>query len=258
MKLKLSIFFVFLYLCLFPQNIVHADSRADYDFQLAKYRQNYVEFALFKSDYLQNPTLDNQQKAILSAKQTLQARDLAKASYARYLLSSIAAQDSGFTALDPIVIKLTNAVTFFNNEAQLSQQIINASDLKTYTLNYLKNYTIHDLSLYYGQVALKVATMVRFQINTKNELDAMIPQLPSDRPAPLQARLNAIPTLVSQINSQITQITSKIIPDSEEYILNESTYFDALSAQLEIVKSLQLNLIDQLRDIDLNYVQSKI
>lgn len=237
---------------------VHADSLTDYDFQLAKYRQNYVEFSLFKTDYLQNPTLDNQQKAILSAKQTLQARDLAKAAYAKYLLSSIAAQDSGYAALDPIIARLNNAVTYFTNQSQLSQQIINAPDLKTFTLNYLDSYIQHERALYYGQIALKVATTVRFQINTKNELDAMVPQIPADQPAPLQERLKAIPTLVSQINTIIADITSKIIPESEENLINEANYFEPVSAKLENIKALQLQLIDQLRDIDINYVQSKI
>jgi len=249
---------VFLIIFFSATTSAKADSRSDYDFQLATYRQNYIEFSLYKADYLQNPTLDNQQRAILSAKQTIQARELAKAAYARYLISSIAVQNSGYSALDPIVIRLTNASTYFEEQARVSQQIITADDLKRYALNYLNSYVIHQRSLYYGQIANKIATLVRFQINTQDEMQAMVPRLSTPYSAPLQARLDGIPTLVSQINDKINKVTSVIIPEDESGLIIQANFFELYSSSLEEIKNMQLKLVDQLRDIDLNYGQAKI
>ena len=237
---------------------VFATAKTDYDFQWQQYRQNYSEFALLKRDYLANQTLDNQQKAILSAKQTLMARDLAKDAYARYLVDLINAQNTGYTALNPIIDRLKAASAFYVAEAQLSQKIITTNDLKTFALDYYDKTQIFDRSFEYGQIAVKIATLVRFQIDLKNNFDVLVPKLPDPLPAALKARLDEVPSLAQNINDKIATISARIIPENEEGILNQENYFNPFVDKLDEIKTLQLNLVNQFVDMDINYVQPKI
>ena len=49
---------------------------SDYQYQLDQYRINYAEYQLFKNDYENNPTLNNEQKAVLAAKRAIISREL--------------------------------------------------------------------------------------------------------------------------------------------------------------------------------------
>ena len=250
-------------LCLFGfiatgTNNVYASPKTDFDFQWTKYRQNYAEFSLLKRDYLQNQTLDNQQKAVLSAKQTLLARDMAKAAYARYMIDLINGKNTGYTALNPVLTRLSEAAIFFDSEALLSQQIITPADLKKFATDYLSGYQIKDRSFFYGQLAYKIATLVRFQIDLKESYDAMLPKLPEVKPAPLKARLDEVPVLAANINDKIASLSALIIPEEEDGALTPDGYFSPFIKKVDDIRQLQLQLVNQFVDIDINYVQSKI
>ena len=91
--MKCHLFFaiavVFLVIAATTTPLAWADAKSDYDYQYGQYRTGYSEFVILKQDYLNTPSLDNQQKAMLSAKQTILARDLAKASLHWYLMDLI-------------------------------------------------------------------------------------------------------------------------------------------------------------------------
>lgn len=252
----LASFFVFF----LATNNVLASAKTDYDYQWSKYRENYAEYKLLKQDYLKNPTLDNQQKAILSAKQTILARDLAKSSYAKYMADLINTHNTGYKDLDPILARLDQASTFFSDQAELSQKIVTPADLKLFASEYSKAVYIHDQALAYGQVGSKIANLVRFQIDAKDGLDIMTPKLPVNKPAALQARLDDIPIFASNINAKIAETTALIIPknERESFSLGPRGYIKPFVSKLEAIRKLQLSLIDQLKDIDISYVQSKI
>ncbi len=257
LKLVISFVFIFVAFSIFS-NGACASSKTDYDYQWAKYRENYSEFSLLKRDYLSNPTLDNQQKAMLSARHSLLARDMAKAAYARYLMDLINNKNTGYKELDPILSRLDSAATYFTSQAQLSQQFVTPTDLKKFAIDYYESFNIHERSLYYGQVAAKVASLVRFQIDAKDQLDAMTPKLPAERPAALQARLDDVPNLAANINSKIAFIVSQIIGEDETGPLSPDNYFEPIIVKIEEVRQLQLQLVNQFIDIDINYVQPKI
>ncbi len=234
---------------------VSASAKTDYEYQLAQYRKNLAEFTQLKRDYLQNPTLDNQQKSIIVVKQALQARDLSKASYARFLAEEIQARNTAYVALDPILIKLVKASEFYFAESTKSAEIITPADLRKFSATYSKNTVIHDRSFFYGQVGVKVAQLVRFQIDAKNILDTIYPKLPTPAPAPLKARLEDIPGQAEMINQKIDLLTSKIIPEEEEGPIMGEQYFNKIVENLSDIRQMEARLIDQFIDIDINYAK---
>lgn len=239
-------------------NPVLGSSKTDYEFQWANYRGYYQEFILLKNDFLKNPTLDNQQKSIISAKQTLLARDLAKSSYARFLINSINNQNTQYQDLNPVLIRLSQASEFFNSKSVESQKIITPEDLKTFSTDYLHNYKNHETAFLYGQVANKVASLVRFQIDTNTEYLAMLPKLPNNLPVAVSSRLQDVPRQADVINQKISTLTQSIIQEEDETVLINPTYLSKISEKIEEIRVLQLSLVDILRDIEINYVESKI
>jgi len=247
---------VFLLSCFFKTApFVRATAKEDYEFQLSQYRKSYAEFSQLKRDYLQNPTLDNQQKSVIVAKQALSARDQAKASFARYLADLVNGHNTGYTAFQPILTRLSEAVVFYSAKAQESQKITTPSDLTAFSNSYQTETMIHDRSFAYGQVAAKIGNLIRFQIDAQNILNTIYPKLPSPQPIPLKARLDEIPLTVEAINEKISDLLAFAIPEEEDSPLIPDQYFSKFTEGLVDIRSRQSILIDQLIDIDINYVQ---
>ncbi len=259
MKRKFFVAFVLVFFLfpVFPQ-LVSADSKSDYEYQLGQYRKNYAEFNLLKQDYLNNPTLNNQQKSILSAKQVLLGRDLAKASYTRYLAELINSRQTAYEGLNDTLIKLAAATQYYSQQAILSQQIITPADLKNFTKTYLKETAPHDLSFVFAQTALKIAQMQRFQLDIKDGFKNLLLKMPDPQPVALKARLEEIPNLTTDIDQKLVLFSQFIIPEEGlEGTFSESYFTPRIEKTIEI-RSLQQKLLNQLIDIDLNYAQSQI
>jgi len=249
----LSFIILIISILVFPLN-VFADAKSDYEYQLAQYRKSYTEFSQLKRDYLANPTLDNQQKALIVARQALLARDLSKSSYALYLSELINAPNTSYEPFNKILTRLGEASIFFSSSAQKSQVVTTPAELKSFSAQYSRDTLIHDRSFYYGQVAAKLAQLIRFQLDMDGVLQTIYPKLPDPRPIPLKARLDEIPVKAAQINKQVADSTALITPTIEEGQLDPD-YFTDFSTTLGDIRSRQLLLIDQLIDIDLNYAQ---
>ena len=239
---------------IFPP-IARADSKTDYEYQLSQYRRHYAEFTQLKRDYLANPTLDNQQKSVILAKQVLLDRDLAKSSYTRLLVDEIKKHNTNFIGFDAVINRLNAATAFYNIETNKSQEIITPNDLKKYSQGYLKAAIIPDRSMYYGQVAAKLASLLQFQNEASTLLSTIYPKLPVNQPVQLKARLTDIPTIAQEINTQIASLAAQIIPEFEDAPINSDQYFLKFIESLTLLRSRQLSLIDQLIDIDINYAQ---
>jgi len=232
-----------------------ADAKSDYEYQLSQYRRSYAEFTQLKRDYLQNPTLDNQQKSIIVAKQVLLSRDLTKASYARFLADIINTHNTGYSAFQPIITRLGQAVVFYTEKSVESQGITTPVELKKFSNTYSSETIIPDRSFFYGQTAAKIAQLVRFQLDAKSILDSIYPKMPSPPPIQLKARLDEIPIQADDINQRIAALTSQIIPEEETGVLNSNQYFSKTLESLADIRTRQTYLIDQLVDIDINYAQ---
>lgn len=251
-----TLFLLSLFLCVLP-GTVFADAKSDYEFQLSQYRRSYSEFTQLKRDYLLNPTLDNQQKSIITAKQVLLSRDLSKAAYARYMIDLINVNKTNYVPLQPIINRLLMAVDIFTASANLSQSITTPSDLKKFSDSYLINTISPDRSFYYGQVAVKLSQLVRFQLEAQNILDTIYPKLPDPQPIQLKARLDEFPVLAEDINQRIAAIVKMIIPEPEveKSPVAPEQYFTLIIEKLTDIRSRQSALVDQLVDIDINYAQ---
>jgi len=251
---KLILMLPILFLC--TATTIRADAKSDYEYQYSRYRQNYIEYTILKKDFLANPTLDNQQKAVLAAKDTLSARDLAKASFASYLLSLCQEKQTNYAPIKPILDSLNAARVFFLSEAEKSQAIVTPANLAEFTGSYVTNTTEHDSSFRIGTVACKISQLVRIQIESKNALDVILPRLASPYSTSLQTRINDLQTQGNNINEEINTFTKKILSEESIESINNNSYFNSKSETVKKIQSLQLKWIDSLIDIDLNYAHS--
>ena len=251
-RIFIALFFSFLFLA--PKSVM-ASAQTDYDYQLGQYRQNYSEFILLKRDFVANQTLDNQQKVIISARQTLIARDLAKAAYGRMFIDLIQAKNTSYAPLDPVLAELSAAVDYFQNQAMAAQSVVTPDDLKKLSTDYLKQSVIHDRSFRHAQVANKIAQLVRYQLDSKAFFDDILPKLPAEKPEQLTYRINKMPDLSDQINQKINTLADMIMPKEGDMNVENSSYFSDRTKLITEIRALQIQLINQLIDIDINYVQ---
>jgi len=255
MKKTLPALLLFIFISL-SSTSASADSKSDYEYQLSQYRRSYTEFTQLKRDYLQNRTLDNQQKSIIIAKQALLARDLAKAAYARYLTDLITQHNTNYVGFESTLTRLSSAVSFYTLNSTRSQAIATPADLKTFSDEYVLASIIPDRSFYYGQEAAKLAQLIRFHLDAQKIFDSIRPKITQDgQPIPLKARLQEIPILAEEINQKIATQAALIIPKVEEKPISGNDYFSEKIKTLTQIRSLQTELVDLLVDIDLNYAQ---
>jgi hypothetical protein len=235
---------------------VFADAKSDYEYQYSQYRQNYIEYSVLKKDYLENPTLDNQQKAVLAAKQTLSSRDLAKANFAAYLLDLCQEKQTNYSPVKPILESLNTARNFFLAESEKSKSIVTPANLASYTQEYKLNTITHDRSFRTGVIACKISQLVRIQIQSKNALDVILPKLSTPFSTPIQTRINDIQALGNKINDTINTFTNKLFSAEEISSIDNDYYFSNKNETIRKIKTLQLKWIDSLIDIDVNYAHS--
>lgn len=233
----------------------HATAKTDYDYQYGQYRIGYSEFLVLKQDYLATQSLDNQQKAMLSAKQTILSRDLAKASLDWYLLDLVGSSNVNYEPIEPVLTSLNNARQFFLTEAQKSQSITTQADLKKFTQSYLNSATENDSMIKFGIVANKIAALVRTQIDSKTALDEIIPKLPVPMPSGLSARVQELNDSAKMIDGKIDLLANNLnLADAIAESVTE-IFFTARIEKLVEIRELQLDWINRLIDIDINYVQ---
>lgn len=251
--LLLPIFVVYLFTV---SSAVFADAKSDYEYQYSQYRQNYIEYSILKKDFLENPTLDNQQKAILASKQTILSRDLAKASFAAYLLFLCQEKQTNYAPVKPSLDALSLAKSFYLSEASKSQSIITAATLVEYSRDYEENTIIHDRSLRSGVVACKISQLVRYQIESKNALDIILPKLATPYSTALNTRINDLQDQGNKINELINTFTNKLYSEEITDNIDNESYFTNNSETVKKIQTLQIKWIDSLIDIDLNYAHS--
>lgn len=250
--LALSLFFFFPVFA----PLVLATSKTDYEYQYGQYRQNYAEFSLLKSDYLNTPSLDNQQKAILAAKQTIQARDLAKASFALLLTDLISGTQTSYSPIQPIVASLATTREFYLRSAQKSQSIGTEADLSSYSRSYLDSVIHHDRVVKFGILASKISTLVRIQLDLKVALEDLITKLPVSLPATLVNRIQELRDSSRIIDIKIDTLAQKINFQEEEESADAEIFFSSRVEKLTEIRALQADWINRLIDIDKNYAQT--
>lgn len=254
---KIIPYFILLLLIvsLFVTPLALADAKSDYDYQYGQYRQSYIEYTILKKDYLDNPSLDNQQKAILSAKQSIIARELAKASLAWYLSDLVHSSNVAYEPIKNITSSLESSRAFFLSQAQKSQSLITQDDLKKYTEKYISSVTPFDQSFKYGIIIQKIARLVRLQVESQKDYDDLLPKLPNPLPTTLNARLQELRASKIIIDQKITDLANSLDPVLGQENVDSEIFFTARIEKLSEIRSIQLDWINRLIDIDINYVQ---
>lgn len=232
-----------------------ADSKSDYDYQYGRYRLSYPEYSLLKADYLATPSLDNQQKVMLAAKQTIMSRDLAKASFALYLSDLIGSSKASYLPIQPIHNSLLSAREFFLMEAQKSQAIITQDDLKKFTQAYLKGVVHQDRIIKFGIIANKIAALVRIQMDSKNASESLVSKLPTSLPATVTARIQELRDASTVIDGKIDLMAKNLNFTEDEESADAEIFFSSRIEKLVEIQTLQLDWINRLIDIDKNYGQ---
>ncbi len=253
-KLFLTTFTILFFSAAAPA--VFADAKSDYEFQYSRYRQNYIEYSILKKDFLANPTLDNQQKAVLAAKQTLSSRDLSKANFAAYLLDLCQEKQTNYAPIKPLLDSLRSARAFFLSQAEKSKTIVTPANLASFTEDYLIDVVPHNRSFRTGIVACKISQLVRIQAQSKNALDVILPKLATPLSTPIQTRIDDLQLLGNKINDSIDSFTDKLYTEEEISNIDNEYYFTGKIETIKKIQTLQLKWIDGLIDIDLNYAHS--
>ncbi|OGD71476.1 hypothetical protein A3D09_02580 [Candidatus Collierbacteria bacterium RIFCSPHIGHO2_02_FULL_49_10] len=228
---------------------------SDYQYQLDQYRRYYAEYSNFKADYLARPTLDNEQKAIISAKQAINARELAWASFVLVLSDTVSDTGVSYPVIDKAVADLAEIAKYHFGQAVAAGSIVTRADLTAFTKNELKITAGHKLVLTQAQVAGKLARLIKFQIDAKMAYDSILPKLETIKDeVSVQNGLDQIQTGSQQINDQISALAKKTTDLNMENFSRDTFYTNST----ETLTSIRTNvgrLVNVIIDLDTNYVR---
>jgi len=254
---KKTLLFILALAFLFSAGVVFAQSTylSDYNFQLDQYRQNYAEYTNFKKDYDERPTLNNEQKALLSAKQTIVSRELAWANFYLVLSESISKPEVNYPLITKATTDLTNIANDHFNQANKAGNIATRADLTSFTQEELTALAAHRLPVTQSQVANKLAQLIKFQIDAKTAYDSLVPKLEAVKnEVVVKNGLDQVQTYSAQINGQIEALAKK----TTDFNLDESNqnqFYATASEALRGIRSLQNRLVAVIIDLDTNYVR---
>ncbi|MBI1871936.1 hypothetical protein HYS10_00800, partial [Candidatus Collierbacteria bacterium] len=97
---------------------------SDYQYQLDQYRINYAEYQLFKKDYENNPTLNNEQKAVLAAKQAILSRELALAYFSFVMVDGLKSAEVDYPIVNKAIGDISTIGQFHFNQRQEAQKLV--------------------------------------------------------------------------------------------------------------------------------------
>lgn len=235
--------------------IVSADAKTDYDYQYTRYRDSYLEFTIFKKDYLATPSLDNQQKVLLSLKQSLVSRDLAKASLAWYLSDLINLDKVKYEPFNPILASLSSARQYYTAKADEAQTVVTLSNLKEYDKNYLETSVQPERALRFGIMAHKLAKLVHIQEESLKAYESLRYKLPDSVSIRVQERLVDLDVDRLVINQKIDEISGYLLSKEGQESVDSPVFFSGKVEKFIEIRELQITWVDKLIDLDLNYAK---
>lgn len=251
MRLSFVIFILFFFI----PTIVFADAKSDFEYQYTKYRDNYLEFSIFKKDYLATPSLDNQQKVLLSLKQSLVARDLSKASLSRYLSDLILTNQVNYDPLVPVLQALESARQYFTLKANEAQTVVTLENLKEFDKEYLATSLNSERALKLGIVSHKIAKLVRIQNDSQKAYETLKYRLPDTISIRAKERLSELERDHLEINKKIDELANLVVSIEGQENVDSPVFFSGKVEPLMQIRTMQLNWIDKLIDLDRNYAK---
>ncbi|MBI3954794.1 hypothetical protein HY333_02000 [Candidatus Collierbacteria bacterium] len=227
---------------------------SDYRYQLDQYRRHYAEYQVYKTDFLNHQTLNNEQTAILAAKQAIIARELAKANFHLSLIPPLKALSLDQPIVERTISNLEKVASFHQSQSLAAQSITVKSDLTNFSLNYLKELPERNTIADAAYLNLKLAVLIRYQEEAKRAFDSILSKLkPRQDLVSVKNGLSQIETLANQINQKITALISG--SDSlKTGDYNSKQFYDQSVETLTEIQSLQLKLVNLIIELDTNYV----
>lgn len=243
-----------LFLFVFSQP-VHAENQPleDYSFQFNLYLENYNQWQVYKQDYKENPTLDNQQKAILTAKQTISARERSRAALFRYLSTSIKRQAINQEFITNSLVKIDQMSNYHLSLAQSVQAINTPSDLEAFSTKAKKELITSNKVYILAQVLNKLSQLMKYQLEAQRIYELIIPKLPQEAIYPVKNGLDQITSYHTQINYSIEQAKASLAK-LEAGEKSPTTFYSETGQILSNIRTQELNLVSILVDLDTNYV----
>lgn len=228
--------------------------QSDYQFQLDRYRKYYAEYQNFKSDYDAHPTLNNEQKAILAAKQTINARELAWGNYVLMLSEMISSTGVNYPFTSKATSDLASIAKYYFSQATVSESIVTRADLTLFTKNEIKNTAPYKLIMAQAQVAGKIAQLIKLQTDSASAYNSILPKLEKMKDEVAVANgLTQIQTYGQEINNQINSLSDKITKiDSQQY--SQDRIYTESSETLKQIRTSMTRLVNVIIDLDTNYV----
>ncbi len=248
-------FILWLFIFLVTAISVSADAKSDFDFQYGKYRQVYFEYSLYKKDYLSTPTLDNQQKALLTAKQSITARDLTRASLAAYLRELISQSKLlGYQPMDELSSKLLVTQQHFLLESQKSQSLVTLADIDEFNTSYLASFDINQRYLKAGIVGHKLATLKNFAVRQQLSLEDLKERIKGEQvSARVHERVQNLEIELVAVHKKIDDMATYLITEESLENTQSEVFFTSRVELLAEIRTLQLSWMNQLIDLDTNY-----
>lgn len=235
---------------IFAQNTQYSD----YQFQQDQYRKSYATYQLFLKDYQSDPSLNNEQKAFVAAKEAIKFRESTLSHYFWWQAETLKATKLDLPLIDKTISELDSLGQYHYSQSQESSLLATKTDLTKFTKDNRKKVSELDLMTVKAQVVLKLSRLIQFQVDIKRGYDYLVRSLPD------QSTNLIIKNGLEQISSNATtanELIEKLTTDVKNLDLSEkreSQFYEKSIETMIQIKSLQSRSIDIIIELDTNYV----
>jgi hypothetical protein len=236
---------------------IHAQNtpESDYQYQLSQYRRNYAEFQIYKKDYLANNTLDNEQKALQSAQNTIVARELTMASFLRILKQSIYAAEVDIPITSETQASLDTLLNYYLDQSKVVTQIQTKKDLLDFSTKTQAQLKSNQAIIDTVQVVNKLVHLIRFNQKINEQYALLKPRLESKKNLALVASgFEEIVKYQTKINDDTTLIIGQITKIKNSETSARSKAVEASNIALNRIQLNERLIVNRLIDFDKNYV----
>lgn len=226
---------------------------SDYQYQLDLYRINYAEYQLLKKDFENNPTLNNEQKAVLAAKQAIVSRELALAYFSFVMVDGLKSAEVDYPVVNKAINDMSTIGQFHLSQSREAQKVVTKADITNFTKNYLEQVAKQKDIFAHAQVAGKIASLIHLQQEAKRAYDALLSRLETNMDnLNVQNGIGQIKSYSGQINDQIEALAKRTGEVNLENI-DAQQFYDESGLVLSQIRTLQNRLINIIIELDTNY-----
>jgi len=244
-------FFIFAggFLPIFAQNTQYSD----YQFQQDQYRKSYATYQLFLKDYLSDPSLNNEQKAIQAAKEVIKFRESTLSHYFWWQAEILKLTQTDLSLIHQTISQLDSLGQYHYSKSLESSLLATKTDLTKFTKDNRKRVVELDLMAVKAQVAMKLARLIQFQTDLKRGYDYLNRSLPNQTNLVIKNGLEQVSTNAATANDLIEKLTTQV-KDLDLSEKRESQFYEKSIEIMTQIKSLQSRSIDIIIELDTNYV----